>query len=114
MQTLRVDRFGENKLKRIILVYSGIHYDAIALSPSEPPFTRAYASPEVDLKVFETADEAVVEKAVGLCRVLQGQNYFTDTAGFSIRCNVCGGTFVGEQGATQHASETGHYDFAEA
>jgi ubiquitin thioesterase OTU1 len=45
---------------------------------------------------------------------LQGQHYFTDTAGFTIRCNVCGGEFVGEKGATEHAKKTGHYDFGES
>ncbi|MCJ1407253.1 ubiquitin-specific protease otu1 [Ptychographa xylographoides] len=114
VQTLRVDRFNEGRPNRCILVYSGIHYDAIAMSPSDPPFDKAYAPLEFDTKVFEAADEEVLEKAVQLCKVLQGQHYFTDTAGFSVRCNVCGGEFTGEKGATEHAKQTGHYDFGEA
>ncbi|MCJ1391942.1 ubiquitin-specific protease otu1 [Xylographa bjoerkii] len=114
VQTLRVDRFNEGRPSRCILVYSGIHYDTIALSPSDPPYEHAYAPPEFDTKVFEAADEEVLEKAVELCKVLQGQHYYTDTAGFSVRCNICGGVFTGEKGATEHASKTGHYDFGEA
>lgn len=114
VQTLRVDRFNEGPPTRCILVYSGIHYDTIALSPSEPPFAHADAPPEFDTKVFDSADPLVLEKALGLCKILQGRHYYTDTAGFRIRCNTCGGIFVGEKGATQHATQTGHYDFGEA
>lgn len=111
VQTCRVDRFNEGRDQRCILVYSGIHYDTIALSPAE---AGVFAPPEFDTKVFEAADEEVLEKAVELCRVLQGRHYFTDTAKFSIRCNVCRKTFTGERGATEHAKETGHYDFGES
>ncbi|GKT89958.1 LOW QUALITY PROTEIN: OTU-like cysteine protease [Colletotrichum tofieldiae] len=38
-------RFGENKDSRCILVYSGIHYDRIACSPSEPPYTHSDLPP---------------------------------------------------------------------
>ncbi|KAI9879238.1 MAG: ubiquitin-specific protease otu1 [Pleopsidium flavum] len=114
VQTLRVDRFNEGRPTRCILVYSGIHYDTIALSSSDSPNKRAYAPPEFDMKIFEASDHSILLKAVDLCRVLQGKHYFTDTAGFSIRCNICGGQFVGEKGATEHAQQSGHYDFGEA
>ncbi|KAI9680745.1 MAG: ubiquitin-specific protease otu1 [Caeruleum heppii] len=114
VQSLRVDRFNEGRPMRCILVYSGIHYDLIALSPSEPPYSRATASPEFDTKVFDTSDEVLLQGAVKLCKVLQGKHYFTDTAGFAIGCNVCGAQVIGEKGATQHAKDTGHMDFGEA
>lgn len=114
VQTLRIDRFNEGKPTRCILVYSGIHYDTIALSPSDPPHTHAYAPPDFDTTVFDSYDQVILDKAVELCRILQGKHYYTDTAGFNIRCNVCGGQFVGEKGATKHAKDTGHYDFGEA
>lgn len=114
VQTLRVDKFNEGPPTRCVLVYSGIHYDTIALSPSDPPFTHAYAPPEFDTKIFDAADLLVLERSLELCKILQSKHYFTDTAGFHIRCNTCGGTFIGEKGATQHAAQTGHYDFGEA
>ncbi|KAE8308716.1 hypothetical protein BDV41DRAFT_485938 [Aspergillus transmontanensis] len=114
VQTLRIDRFNEGLPTRCILVYSGIHYDTVALSPSDPPHTHAYAPPEFDTKVFDAADPFVLEKALELCKVLQSKHYYTDTAGFRIRCNTCGGVFIGEKGATQHATQTGHYNFGEA
>lgn len=114
VQTLRVDRFNEGASTQCILVYSGIHYDTIALSPSDPPYTHTDVPPEFDTKVFDAADDVALERSVELCRILQAEHYYTDTAGFRIRCNTCGGTFVGEKGAAKHASQTGHYDFGES
>ncbi|KAL8732175.1 MAG: hypothetical protein Q9166_002922 [cf. Caloplaca sp. 2 TL-2023] len=114
VQTLRVDRFNEGMSKRCILVYSGIHYDTIALSQSDPYATGGYTLPEEDLKIFDPADDALLAAAVELCAELQKRHYFTDTAGFQVKCNVCKKTFVGEKGATEHASVTGHYNFGEA
>ena len=114
VQTLRVDRFNEGKPTRCILVYSGIHYDTIALSPSDPPYKSAYAPPEFDTKVFEAHDGVILETAIELCRVLQSKHYFTDTAKFSVKCHQCGGIFAGEKGALEHAKKTGHWDFGEA
>ncbi|KAJ6115117.1 hypothetical protein N7486_000895 [Penicillium sp. IBT 16267x] len=114
VQTLHMFQFNEGAPTRCIVVYSGIHYDVLALSPSDPPYTRANSSAHGDTKIFDAIDPVVLEKAKELCRVLQSKHYYTDTAGFSVRCNTCGGTFTGEKGATKHASETGHYDFGEA
>ena len=114
VQTLRVDRYNEGQPQRCILVYSGIHYDVVALTPSDSPFTRDYVPPEYDTKIFSAADDEVVEKAKALCKILQGRGYFTDTAGFRIRCQDCGGIFTGEKGALEHARSTGHGNFSEA
>jgi ubiquitin thioesterase OTU1 len=54
VQDLRVDRFNEGKPTRCILVYSGIHYDVVAVTPFSG------AEPEFDRKVFDvvrTGDE---------------------------------------------------------
>ncbi|KAJ5154124.1 Ovarian tumor otubain [Penicillium coprophilum] len=107
VQTLNMFQFNEGRQR-------GIHYDVLALSPSPPPYTRANPLPHDDTKIFEAVDPVVLQKAKELCRVLQGKHYYTDTSGFTVRCNVCGGTFTGERGATKHAAETGHYDFGEA
>ncbi|EDN06990.1 zinc finger protein [Histoplasma capsulatum] len=114
VQSLRVDRFNEDKPTRCIVVYSGIHYDVIALSPSDEPYTHSYAPPEFDTKIFDAADPIILERAVALCKILRGKHYYTDTASFTIQCHTCGRQFVGERGATKHATETGHYNFGEA
>jgi ubiquitin thioesterase OTU1 len=108
VKTLRVDRYNEDKPNRAIVVYSGIHYDTIALNPFESP-------PDEDMKVFpEDIKDEVLPQAVQLCQLLQDRKYYTDTTSFNIRCQECGTTCVGEQGATEHATKTGHYSFGEA
>lgn len=114
VQTLNTLQFNEGAPTRCIVVYSGIHYDVLALSPSDPPYTHANPFAEGDTKLFDAIDPVVLEKAKELCKILQSKHYYTDTAGFSVRCNTCGGTFTGERGAAKHAAETGHYDFGEA
>jgi ubiquitin thioesterase OTU1 len=132
VQDLRVDRFNEGSSstssgdsgeggkarQRVILVYSGIHYDVVAVTPFQG------AEPELDRKVFDVVrtegeggeefDGGVLEGAVELCRKLQEQHYFTDTAGFEVKCNQCGETGKGQQWAVGHARSSGHGDFGEA
>ena len=114
VQDLRIDKFNEGKSTRCILVYSGIHYDVLAVAP------YAGAAPEFDRKVFdvvkngdEEIDGGALEAARELCKVLQSRHYYTDTHGFTVKCNQCGQTGTGEQWALQHARSSGHSDFGE-
>jgi ubiquitin thioesterase OTU1 len=108
VQSLRVDQYNEGASRRCIVVYSGIHYDTIALTLFGMP-------PEQDIKQFELPlKDEVLPQAVALCQQLQDRHYFTDTGGFSLKCNDCGALCTGERGATEHASKTGHYNFGEA
>ena len=114
VQTLRIDRYNEHSPNRCILVYSGIHYDTIAISPSDPPHTHSNSPPDFDTKIFASVDESILTAAVEICRMLQAKHYYTDTARFSVRCNDCGAQLTGEKGATKHAMKTGHMNFGEA
>ena len=116
VQSLRIDRFNEGAAIRCILVYSGIHYDTIAQSPSDPPHTKADSPPELDKKVWEKEDDEILFKAQELCGKLKEQHYFTDTGGMGIKCLVkgCGWKGYGEGQAQTHAQQSGHYDMAEA
>ena len=114
VQTLRTDAYNEGKPTRCILVYSGIHYDVIALSPSDPPFTHSSTPPDFDTKVFDPGDALILQAALSLCKILKERHYFTDTARFNVKCNVCKALVVGERGASEHAMSTGHTDFGEA
>lgn len=113
VQDLRVDRFNEGAARRCILVYSGIHYDTIAISTSNPLSMNGTLEAENDVKVFSASDDEILEKAKDLCRVLQKKHYYTDTSKFSIKCLACGWKGKGEKDATQHAIETNHYSFDE-
>ncbi|KAL2816843.1 OTU-domain-containing protein [Aspergillus cavernicola] len=108
VQTLRIDRFNEGQPQRCILVYSGIHYDTIALAPFSG------APPNHDAKVFDAEDPAVLEKSLALCKLLQQKHYYTDTAGFQLQCKICSKMVIGQEGARKHAETTGHSEFGEA
>lgn len=114
VQDLRIDRFNEGKPTRCILVYSGIHYDVCAVTP------YSAADSEFDRKVFDVVrtgaeefDGGALQAALDLCKDLQKRHYFTDTHGFSIKCNTCGANGNGQTWAVEHARVFGHGDFGE-
>lgn len=106
-QSLRVDRFGESKANRVVILYSGIHYDRIA-------FCMDLSYPvEVDVTRWATDDNEVLEKALQLAQRLQSLHYYTDTTDFVIKCEVCNWIGQGTRDAAKHERETGHSQFGE-
>ncbi|KAK0648767.1 hypothetical protein B0T16DRAFT_456223 [Cercophora newfieldiana] len=107
VKSLRVDRFGEGKENRVIILYSGIHYDRIA-------FCMDLSYPvEVDVSRWSTDDDEVVEKAKELAQRLQRLHYYTDTTDFVIKCEICNWIGQGTKEAAQHERETSHSQFGE-
>ncbi|KAK4642037.1 ubiquitin-specific protease otu1 [Podospora bellae-mahoneyi] len=107
VKSLRVDRFGEGKETRIIILYSGIHYDriAFALDLSYPV--------DCDVTKWDTQDKEVLTKARQLAAQLQRMHYYTDTTDFVIKCEVCQWIGKGMKEAGVHQKETGHKEFGE-
>ena len=102
-----MDRFGEGKDTRIIILYSGIHYDRIA-------FCMDLSYPvEVDLTKWSTDDEEVLQKAGELAARLKRLHYYTDTTDFVIKCEICNWIGQGTKDAAQHERETKHSQFGE-
>jgi ubiquitin thioesterase OTU1 len=103
--------FNEGASRRCFIVYSGIHYDVLAYEP-----TSGYieGGGETDQYQFDTMDKEALQAAEEVTKILKKQNYYTDTAKFGVKCNVCGWKGEGEKAATAHASQTGHMDFEEA
>ena len=93
-----------------MLVYDGLHYDALALARS--PF-----APEAgDATLFALSDPrtAEVRAAAGeLVAQARANRQFTDTARFTLRCGVCQCGLKGEKEALEHAKATGHQNFSE-
>ena len=106
-QSLRVDRFGEGKDSRVIILYSGIHYDRIA-------FCMDLSYPlEVDVTKWQTDDDVVLPKALELAERLKRLHYYTDTTDFVIKCEICNWIGQGTKEAAQHERETKHSQFGE-
>eukprot|EP00928_Gymnodinium_smaydae_P051596 TRINITY_DN35168_c0_g1_i1.p1 TRINITY_DN35168_c0_g1~~TRINITY_DN35168_c0_g1_i1.p1 ORF type:complete len:310 (+),score=69.60 TRINITY_DN35168_c0_g1_i1:68-931(+) len=109
--TKRRDLYGEGAGygKRCMLIYDGIHYDALALAE------RKDAPEESDTTIFEAGPAAEVAelKAAAFVAEQHAARQFTDTGNFTLRCLVCQQGLKGESEATAHAKATGHANFCE-
>jgi ubiquitin thioesterase OTU1 len=84
---VRVDRFGEGKgySRRCFVIYSGIHYDAVVVSPVED------APWDFDMTSFEVAENAdeILAAALKLAEAWKRSKKFTDLANFTLKCGLC-------------------------
>lgn len=109
VKTGRLYIFGAERwtAERVYILYSGIHYDAVALS-SGPSHAA-----KLDRTRFSPQDEAVEVQAKGLADEARRRRQYTDTATFALRCGECGMLLAGERDAAKHAMQSGHSDFSE-
>lgn len=113
IQTTRCDLYGqENKYsERVMLIYDGLHYDALAISPF------AEAPEEFDQTIFAVLPDTTVGPAeriaLNFVKDQQRKRRFTDTANFTLRCGVCQTGVKGQKEAIEHAQATGHANFQE-
>ena len=110
--TQRRDLYGEGNgyTERVMVVYDGIHYDALAMA------ARPNAPEADDTRVFriDSGDAATYDAAAReLVKTQNEARNFTDTANFNLRCLVCQKGLVGEKDAREHARQTGHANFGE-
>ncbi|KAH7129302.1 hypothetical protein B0J13DRAFT_135143 [Dactylonectria estremocensis] len=115
VQAQNVINFGEDKRDRCVLVYSGIHYDRVAFSYSDSPYTTTTLPPEMDRTIWPTDDDEVLQKTEELVRKLNAAHYYTDTEGLVLRCDVPGCDWIGsgQLEGRKHAEQTGHVDLSE-
>mmetsp|Transcript_39953 Transcript_39953/g.81815 ORF Transcript_39953/g.81815 Transcript_39953/m.81815 type:complete len:307 (+) Transcript_39953:146-1066(+) len=108
-QSLRAYRFGEDMAfkERIMLMYDGIHYDVMAEANADEGQEELYTT------IFPAEDEEALELAKRVVGEAKAKGQFTDVANFAIRCLVCGEGLKGAKEAQEHASSTGHTNFAE-
>lgn len=94
-----------------MLIYDGLHYDALAMSPAEG------APEEFDQTIFPVNHNRSIGPAEGLAlnlvREAQRKRSYTDTANFTLRCGVCQIGVIGQKEAVEHAQATGHVNFQE-
>jgi len=113
VETGRRDRFGGDKWEnRCIVMYSGIHYDALSLAPT-PNAPLDFHQTVFPVALGGEKDDDILRAANELATRLRKERRFTNTATFSLRCERCGKGLKGEKEARAHAKETGHADFGE-
>ncbi|KAF5727960.1 ubiquitin thioesterase OTU1 isoform X1 [Tripterygium wilfordii] len=113
IQTTRCDVYGQDKgySERALLIYDGLHYDALAMTPFEG------APEEFDQTIFPVRKDRTIGPveglAVNLVKEQQRKRSYTDTANFTLRCGVCQIGVIGQKEAAEHAQATGHVNFQE-
>ncbi|CAN0901026.1 OVARIAN TUMOR DOMAIN-containing deubiquitinating enzyme 2 [Linum grandiflorum] len=113
IQTTRCDLYGQDKKysERVMLIYDGLHYDALAMSPFEE------APEEFDQTIFPVQKDRTIGLVEGMTLNLvkdqQRKRSYTDTANFTLRCGVCQIGVIGQKEAVEHAQATGHVNFQE-
>lgn len=115
-----MDRFGQGSGFEtiVLLLYSGIHYDAFTFTYLDvvPSLTFPPPNLEFDQTSFPAdpvLSESMLEAASKLVEQLRKEHQYTDAATFTLRCEQCRKALVGEKEASKHAMETGHTDFGE-
>lgn len=110
IRTKRFDVFAEDKPyeEMGMLLYDGIHYDALALAPF------ADAPEDFDQTIVKASDlPKVVQLALPMVSSLQKARQYTDTSSFTLRCGICQKGLTGQKAAVEHAQATGHANFQE-
>ena len=137
VETGRVDRFTPpaGAGNRVLLIYSGIHYDAALLAPELGVPEEWCAS---IVPVGSDAVDPNLSALKALAGKLRAKRQYTNTTTFDLKCEVrrcafgiavlvfltyrrwivscvkvCGKGLKGEKEARAHASETGHVKFGE-
>ncbi|KAL5804149.1 hypothetical protein ACOSQ3_030949 [Xanthoceras sorbifolium] len=81
--------------ERVILIYDGLHYDALAMSPFDG------APEEFDQTIFPVRSDRTIGPAEGLALNLvkeqQRKRSYTDTSNFTLRCGVCQIRVIGQK-----------------
>jgi len=113
----RIDRFGEGRWpSRVLLVYAGIHYDALTASfvaESDAQWPYRDDALAFDVLSFDASDDSVLIAAQAIADQLRKAHAYTDTATFTLKCGDCGKGLTGEKAALEHAKLTGHASFTE-
>lgn len=113
VQTLRCDLYGQEEKypERVMLIYDGLHYDALAMSPFEG------APEEFDQTIFPVDKDRSIGPAENLALELvkdaHRKRSYTDIANFTLRCGTCQAGLIGQKEAVEHAQATGHVNFQE-
>ena len=108
VETLMTVVYGEGRDSRIYLLYSGIHYDAIARNVFEE------AEEDSDQKNFEPSDLYAFEGAIFVAKELREKKQFTNLKEFDLIWGVWYKGWKGQKEAVEHCKETGHANFQES
>jgi len=96
------DEPSKQRDRRIYVIYSGVHYDALLDTDTQPP-----------RRIFSSSDSIAAQRAILAAKELQQAGAYTNVNKFNLRCSTCREGFVGAMDAQAHAKKTGHQSFEE-
>ena len=99
---------GNDREKRIYLLYSGIHYDSITRNIFEE------ADESTDQRLFSPDDKYAYEGALFVASELRKKKQYTNLKEFDLICGVWYKGCKGQKDAIDHCKETGHANFQES
>ncbi|ANZ75971.1 BA75_01923T0 [Komagataella pastoris] len=112
IESLQVYKFNDDIASRFcVIMYSGIHYDAMALK-----LDTSLDEENSQICVFDKFSELgtlIEDNVLKLTNHLKNQGYYTNTSTFILQCQICLATLHGEKEANSHAKKTGHTNFGE-
>ncbi|KAI0462315.1 hypothetical protein LJB42_004403 [Komagataella kurtzmanii] len=112
IESLQVYKFNDEMASRFcVIMYSGIHYDAMALK-----LDTSLDEEDSQICVFDKFSELgtlIEDNVLKLTNHLKNQGYYTNTSTFILQCQICLATLQGEKEANSHAKKTGHTNFGE-
>ncbi|KAJ1728992.1 ubiquitin-specific protease otu1 [Coemansia sp. Benny D160-2] len=113
IKSLRIDRFGEGKYaRRVVLLYSGTHYDYIAHAASiDSP--REFDQTEFETGFTSNDDDALLAAAITLAKKLNERHGFVSVSQPELKCGECGVFVRGEYNAKRHAVATQHKNYVQ-
>ena len=108
VETGRVDVYGEGEsyTRRCYLVYTGLHFDAVAFGGGGGAGGRVVA--------VAPGDASAAAAVRSLCAERKKGGHFTNQQTMRLRCKICGHIMNGDLEARQHAGGSGHKEFVPA
>lgn len=106
VQSCQCFYYNSAAMKRMFVIYDGIHYDAVARNICEEITDN-------DVSLFEKNDQCAVDGCIVLANNLRKIHQYTDVSNFDIQCLVCLKGLKGEKDVAEHSKETGHCNFKE-
>ncbi|KAG0668244.1 ubiquitin-specific protease otu1 [Maudiozyma exigua] len=106
IDALKYEKFNEDKYDEfIIILFSGVHYDAIETTTRKTVF---------NVRTDEPFCQMVLACSLEIARNMKQNGKAFNSQKANIICNICQKKFVGEREIAKHAESTGHTDFGQA
>lgn len=103
------EKFNEEKYEKfIIVVFSGVHYDALEIKSGKSK------EPQTVFDRSQEHYELILNKAQEIAKRMKKSGYSFNTHKDKIKCNTCHTILTGEKDVARHAEQTGHVDFGQS